>query len=777
MRVCSVVGNPGRGVIVKGTFCRMALGAALCMVVGLWLPGRATAATTVFKGSVVAGGAAVNLPLTATTGGQLSARLLWTLPDARAKLVLQRSAAAGGWVTVASSSGNKPVLLSYASMTTGRWRLRVVPVSGRAAFTLEVSYPGVVPAAPPFLTLLFSRTAMHGATNCTLNDSNVVPAGVVASTLAAKGLLPSGTIQTETTEPTTEWCGHYDRTLFPSWSDIASLRDGYGWSFVAHGRHRSDHLPDMTPAEQWDEVCGSQVDLIQHGNDRADGLFAYPNNAFTPVLQADFAGRCYAFGRRYGNGLTTRSAATTAPYWQSTAQVIGGRCSDTALSCSRLAIGIKYTPPGVFISQLATLTSDQWYTVQSYLLVTGARAGEWNCNGPVTSHWSNDAERYCWVDYLQILNSIPSRVIVTDPRTVADTWARTPPARPTMVPTAAAPGNPPPGNPPPDQTPTAPRSVAGVAPTLAAGYRLTVLPSPAGASWATADAISDTGEVSGGAKVNGSVHAAVWRNGTYADLSAGAGAAYAYDTSSTFAVGYRASGLRSLPIRWSGTTATVLALPGGTTSGHASGINAAGVVVGDAATATAYEAIVWRGDTPYTLAGLGGKNAFAQAVNTAGAIGGAAQTGTGRLHACAWTTTGNPVDLGTLGGADSIVLALNDTGVAVGQADTPNSTTHAVVWRPSPSGYAAGTDLGAITPADDSYALGVNTSGVIVGESAAQAIAWDASGMHRLAPLVNNLPAGWAIVRADAINAAGAIAVTLKPPTGGTVAGILQPGP
>jgi hypothetical protein len=49
--------------------------------------------------------------------------------------------------------------------------------------------------------------------------------------------------------------------------------------------------------------------------------------------------------------------------------------------------------------------------------------------------------------------------------------------------------------------------------------------------------------------------------------------------------------------------------------------------------------------------------------------------------------------------------------------------------------------------------------------------------MHRLTPLVNNLPAGWAIVRADAINAAGAIAVTLKPPTGGTVAGILQPGP
>ena len=72
------------------------------------------------------------------------------------------------------------------------------------------------------------------------------------------------------------------------------------------------------------------------------------------------------------------------------------------------------------------LQPNQWLTLQSYLLVTGSRAGLWDCTSPNwQDHWTTDAERYCWNDYQTILNSIPSAVTTTDPKTVAQAWGRT----------------------------------------------------------------------------------------------------------------------------------------------------------------------------------------------------------------------------------------------------------------------------------------------------------------------------------------------------------------
>jgi probable HAF family extracellular repeat protein len=757
------------------------------LAVGLWWPASAGAAASVYEGSVTVGGTAASFPFTATGSGVLRVRLVWASPSASARLVLQRSTSSGGWLTVASASGAKPLVLRYGAVVAGQWRLRVVPLIGTSTFTLEASFPGSGGVAPPFMTLLFSRTAMHGASSCTLDDSAVVPLSTVASVLASRGLLPSGTVQTETTPDAAEWCGHYGKTLFASWSDIATLRDGYGWAFVSHARHRSDHLPDMSPEEQWNEICGSQVDLIAHGHARGDGLFAYPNNSFTSALQADYAGRCYAFGRTYGGVLTTRVSGLTAPYWQNTGQVIGGRCNDSTMSCSQIAIGVKYTLPSTMISRLATLGSDQWYTLQSYLLVTGSRPGEWNCNGSVSTHWSLDAERYCWSDYLQIISAIPAKVIVSDPRTVADAWGRTPSGRPLAG--AAASASP--------MAPTVgenvPASVLAAAAQLPATYQLTTLPSPAGAKWATAEAIDDNGQVTGGAKLSGALHALAWRNGVLVDLTPGLPAAYAYAAATGKSVaGYQAAGLLTRPTVWSDTTPTTLALPSGFESGHATDVNAAGVVVGDAATRAGYRAVAWRNATPEVLTGLGGRNAFAQDINLSDLITGAAQTTAGQLHATAWPSATTPIDLGTLGGPSSIAAGVNDTGTVIGQADTGSQTSHAAEWQPtSTTPYAPPQDLGTLYPDTDSEALGINASGIIVGDSQrpflgtdftvgdspSEAVAWDSSGIHRLAQLVPDLPTGWNIIRADAINTSGAIAVTLQPPTGGTVAGLLQPTP
>jgi len=76
--------------------------------------------------------------------------------------------------------------------------------------------------------------------------------------------------------------------------------------------------------------------------------------------------------------------------------------------------------------QILSLHANQWLTLQNYVLVTGNRPGEWSCTGGSwEAHWSTDPERYCWSDYRSIIDSIPSSVTVTDPKTVARAWGRT----------------------------------------------------------------------------------------------------------------------------------------------------------------------------------------------------------------------------------------------------------------------------------------------------------------------------------------------------------------
>jgi hypothetical protein len=76
--------------------------------------------------------------------------------------------------------------------------------------------------------------------------------------------------------------------------------------------------------------------------------------------------------------------------------------------------------------ELTRLGAGQWLTLQSYVLVKGDRKGQWHCNARHwRDHWTNDPERYCWSDYLRILDGIPAGVTVTDPKTVALAWGRT----------------------------------------------------------------------------------------------------------------------------------------------------------------------------------------------------------------------------------------------------------------------------------------------------------------------------------------------------------------
>jgi probable HAF family extracellular repeat protein len=719
--------------------------------------------TSVFKGAVSAGDAPARHVVALTANGPIHVRLQWADASASARVTLAYANSAGGWTVVATASDAKPVVLSYGQGAAGRWRLSVVALSGVVAYTLEVGYPGAVAPAPPFVTLLFSRTAIDGASGCVRDDTDVEPLDVaVAPALAARGVLPTGTVQTETTQAHARYCAHYGTSLFASWDDLQTLRDTYGWAFVSHSRHRADFLPTMTPQSQWDETCGSLLDLSAHGHDRGSGLFAYPNNRQDAALQAGLTAHCFAFGRVYGSGVTLRSAATAGPYWQSTRHLGGGRCNDTALTCSKLALA-PYESPVAAISALQSLTSDEWLTLQSYVLVRGSRAGLWDCtSADWKAHWTSDTERYCWSDYQRIVQAIPAKVIVTDPLTVAHAWGRA--ALASLTATGGV-----------GRAPTSGVAGGQVAPS----YVLTVLPTPSGAVLAVPEAVNDNGDITGAIQLkSGAIHAVVWHSGAITDLTPtlnGSAIPYDIDAGGEIA-GFVNNGVGAHPTAWNGSTATQLALPAGTASGHAVGVNGS-TVIGDAFDGTRYRAVRWHNGTATLLPGLGGANSFATRLGPTSEVIGSAQTTTGRQHGVAWIA-GTPTDLGTLGGPDSFASAINTAGEIVGQADTP-SATHAALWHGTNA-----VDLGALAGDTISTALGINDAGLVVGASSGRdtnpgqvgysALAWDSTGMHPLTPRTTNAAAQTIASAAD-INNNGIIAVTVIAGDGTIAAGFLTP--
>jgi hypothetical protein len=276
------------------------------------------------------------------------------------------------------------------------------------------------------VTLLFSRSEITAAIKCVQNDDGVARLDtVVAPELARRGLQPTGTVQTAETLESGYRCLHGRKSLSASWADIAILRDNYGWIFVSHSRRDNQSIGSLSPQEQWNETCGSQLDLQAHGHHRGDGLFAWPNNKFDSSVQANVVSTCFAFGRRYG-GVNDRPYVTSPPYWQRTRGISGGKCNDATLPCYQMAMSRTYESPTPFADQIRGLQQGQWLTMQAYVLVTGSQPGRWDCTSPDwRAHWTNDAERYCYVDYLSVLDAIPPSVTVTDPKSIAEAWGRT----------------------------------------------------------------------------------------------------------------------------------------------------------------------------------------------------------------------------------------------------------------------------------------------------------------------------------------------------------------
>jgi hypothetical protein len=287
-------------------------------------------------------------------------------------------------------------------------------------------------STPPYLTLLFSRTQVASAASCTPLPGAVRLDTGVAPELQRRGLTGTGSIVLDFTAASALTCYDDRRAdgtvvrrnaiLGGSWQTAATLRDRYGWSFVSHSRSYPD-LTTLSPSQQWAESCGTLQTFRSHGHDRADGLFAYPNNRLTTAIQSQVVSTCFAFGRRYGD-VNVRSSMA-APWFAESHAVNGGACNDASLPCFRLATPFRYSSPVALGNELAGLAPDHWLILQGYRFLRGSLAGRYDCTGSGwRSHWTTSTEEYCFSDYLRVLDRINPATRVVDPKAVAIAWGR-----------------------------------------------------------------------------------------------------------------------------------------------------------------------------------------------------------------------------------------------------------------------------------------------------------------------------------------------------------------
>jgi len=208
----------------------------------------------------------------------------------------------------------------------------------------------------------------------------------------------------------------------------------------------------------------------------------------------------------------------------------------------------------------------------------------------------------------------------------------------------------------------------------------------------------------------------------------------------------------------------------------ASAINLNGIIVGQSENSSLQgNAVSWQNGSITFLGSLyyiQGTGVFpapagyssAVAINSRGAAVGSATLETGNGNSVAFPTHavlysgGTIMDLGTLGGADSEALGINDSGMIVGDSQTATSTLqHAFYYN------GAMQDLGVLPGGTESTATAINSSGTIVGQSTltggAHAVEWipNGAGGYSIQDLGSVGPLAGNYSQANAINSSGQI--------------------
>ena len=301
--------------------------------------------------------------------------------------------------------------------------------SGTAALTVVTS---------TFVELLFSRTEETAADNCVRNDADIALLDTtVAPYLQTLGFSATGTIQTGPTQQSSLWCTHYQSTLATSWALAQELASTYGWTFVSHSATYPTTWP-TDPGQQWDQTCGSAQVIDAHGLPGADAMFAWPHSYLNSSALTQFVEPCFGTSRIFRNAPTDVGTLSTAPYFQYAWQLLGGCLSATtgANRCGPVVIDgstLSYQDPQALIDAIEALPPGRVVTLQAYLLVTGksppytTSKDQWDCtSSEPADHWSNDAERYCYSDFMEVMQALhDSGITITQPLAVDAAFGRT----------------------------------------------------------------------------------------------------------------------------------------------------------------------------------------------------------------------------------------------------------------------------------------------------------------------------------------------------------------
>jgi hypothetical protein len=303
-----------------------------------------------------------------------------------------------------------------------------------SAYTFPRSFDVAKATGSAFLTLMFGRTQWSLPDASCAPLPNTVPLDAVAAALHDRGLTGTGGVVTDRTAESGLTCS--GPALYPSWEQLAQLRDDYGWSFVSAGTHND--VSQLTADQQYREICGSLPVFVRHGHNGAWGTYAYASAKHTNAEQTGVTARCYAYGRIYAVGRSHDDATSASPWYQRANSVTGGKCNNPQLAC--YTVSVPSNRRYFSLDQLTTLMAvgpGEWSTVYVYKFLTGtyrptaATGTRWDCSSADwRDHWTTVPETYCWQDYLSALDAIRPGTTVTDPASVARMWNSdvTPPA-------------------------------------------------------------------------------------------------------------------------------------------------------------------------------------------------------------------------------------------------------------------------------------------------------------------------------------------------------------